>query len=336
MRGSASCGSASRRHAVVPFASRVIFAIVFTVFAHSAYAQSVDQYHRTLTVSTAEPVVLDVDVPKGELQILYSHEGEVSVTASAQPSSKTETTIKRNVATEIALDQDGNRIKLRYVSDSSSDKTVAGILYRIDVPYRTAVTANLHDGKLAISGVMGPVHALTGRGDINVSYVSKELVAQAGAGNLDLQVIGARVETKTGNGNISCTRAAQGINAETQEGDITLMVVGAATATVKTGTGRINVGGARGSLLASTDAGELHVKAVPHGDWQLRSASGTVRVELPPGAKFEVDAASSRGDIAVERNDISRSDDPRHLHEAVNGGGAGIQLSTENGRIVIQ
>jgi len=333
MRGSTK-KDVSLIQAVVPFASRAILAIAFTVFIHSACAQSADQYHRTLTVSTADPVVLDVDIPKGELQILYSHEGEVSVTASAQPSSKT--TMNRNVATEIALDQDGNRIKLRHVSNSSSDNTVAGILYRIDVPYRTVVTANVHDGKLAISGVMGPVHALTGRGDIKISYVSKELVAQAGAGNLDLQVIGARVEAKTENGNISCTRAAQGISAETQEGDITLMVVGPATATVKTGTGRINISGARGSLLASTDAGELHVKAVPHGDWQLRSASGTVRVELPRGAKFEVDAASSRSEIAVERDDIPRSDDVHHLHKVVNGGGTGIQLSTENGRIVIQ
>jgi hypothetical protein len=165
---------------------------------------------------------------------------------------------------------------------------------------------------------MGPVSALTGRGDINVSYVSKELVAQAGAGNLDLQVIGARAEAKTGNGNISCTRAVQGVTAETQEGDITLMVVGASSATVKAGWGRISVGGARCNLLSSTDAGELHIKAVPHGDWQLRSASGTVRVELPPSAKFEGDALSNSGTISVERDDIPRPDNTHHLHAASN------------------
>ncbi len=318
----------------VPFAARVILAITFTALAHLGCAQSVDQYHRTLIVSTAEPVVLGVGLPKGELQILYSREGQVTVTALPQSSFRG--TQNRNVAGAIALDQDGNRIQLRYVSNSPSDETGAGILYRIDVPYRTVVTANVLDGKLAISGVMGPVKASTGRGDINVSYVSKEVVAQASVGNLDLQVIGARAEAKTGNGNISCTRAAQGIAAETQEGDITLMVVGASTATVKAGSGRINVGGARGSLLGSTDTGELHVKAVPQGDWQLRSATGTVRVELPPSAKFEVDAASNLGEIAVDRGDTQRADDIHHLHQAVNGGGARITVHTDSGRIFIQ
>jgi len=329
---SSTSGRALRLRAVVRLTLRAILAITFTALAHSVGAQSIEPYHRTLTVSTAEPVVLDVDVPRGELQILYSHEGQVSVTAFPQPSSRA--TPDRNVAAAIALEQEGNRIKLRYVPNSSFDGS--GIHYRIDVPYRTVVTAFINDGKLAVTGVMGPVKASTGRGDISISYVSKELFAQAGTGNLDLQVIGARVEARTGNGNISCTRAAQGIAAETQEGDITLMVVGPATATVKTGSGRINVGGARGELMGSTDAGELHVKAVPHGDWQLRSVSGTVRVELPHVAKFEVDAVSNSGEISVERDDTQRPGDVHRLHQVVNGGGAHIDGHTESGRIVIQ
>ena len=329
---SSTSGGALRLQAAVRLTLRAILAITFTALAHSAGAQSVEPYHRTLTVSTAEPVVLDVDVPRGELQVLYSHEGQVTVTAFPQPSYKA--TPDKNVAAAIALDQEGNRIKLRCVPNSSFDGS--GILYRIDVPYRTVVTASIGDGKLAVTGVMGPVQVSTGRGDISVSYVSKELFAQAGAGNLDLQVIGARVEARTGNGNISCTRAAQGIAAETQEGDITLMVVGPATATVKTGTGRINVGGARGSLLGSTDAGELHVKAVPHGDWQLRSASGKVRVELPRGANVELDAASNSGEISVERDDTPQPDDVHRLNQAVNGGGTRIAAHTDSGRIVIQ
>jgi hypothetical protein len=318
--------------AITGFAVCSLLAIVFTASTPWARAQTVDQYHRVLTVSTSEAVMLDVDVPRGDLQILYSHEGQVSVTAFPQPSFSARP--NENVAAAIALEQDGNRIKLRYVSNSSTDGN--GIFYRIDVPYRTVVTAALNNGKLAISGVMGPVKASTGRGDINVSYVSKELLARTGVGDLDLQVIGARVEAATGNGNISCTRAAQGITAETLKGDITLMVVGPSTATVKTGSGRINVGGARGSVLGSTDAGELHVKAVPHGEWQVRSASGTVRLELPPSAKFEVDAVSNSGQISVERDDALHPDDVHRLHQVVNGGGAHIDVHTESGRIVLQ
>jgi hypothetical protein len=96
------------------------------------------------------------------------------------------------------------------------------------------------------------------------------------------------------------------------------------------------VGGARSNVLVSTDAGELHIKAVPRGDWQIRSASGNVRVELPPGAQFEVDAASKLGEIEVERDDIRHSDDIHHLRQAVNGGGTLLRMSTESGKIGIQ
>ena len=128
---------------------------------------------------------------------------------------------------------------------------------------------------------MGPVNTEVGGGDVDLSYVSLGVAAQALAGNLSFEVIGGRIEAHTGQGNIVCLRAPQGINAGTQDGDISLAVVGASNAVVKSGHGRIDVGGARGGLLASTSAGDLHVKAIPHEDWQLSSRSGTVRVELP-------------------------------------------------------
>lgn len=312
---------------------RMILVIGVAAFLQPACAQTVNPYHRTLAVAMNDPVMLDVDVPKGELQIFYSREGQVSVTASPQISSRAMQ--ETNLEAVVALVQDGNRIRLRQVSASPEDAG-AGVLYRFDVPYRTVVTATIHDGKLAISGILGPVQAMTERGNITASYISKELVARAGSGDLDIQVIGARVDASTGNGNISCSRAAQGVNAETQAGDITLMVVGPSSATVKTGSGRINIGGARGTLQGTTDAGEIRVKAVPHQDWHLRSAAGTVRIELPPSAKFDVEAASNSGEVAVERDDIPRADDHQHLSQSVHGGGALIDARTESGRIVIQ
>jgi hypothetical protein len=322
----------SRERAIVRSVVYAILAIGLMARAPLASAQSVDQYHRTLIVSANDPVTLEVDVPKGELQILYGREGQVSVSAFPQSSGKA--ALHKDFDAGITLVQSGNDIKLTYVSNSQSPD--AGILYRIDVPYRTVITSAINEGNLTISGVMGPVKAKTGRGDIKVSYISKELVAQAGSGNLDLQVIGARVEASAGSGSISCIRAAQGVSAETQEGDITLMEIGSSTATVKKGSGRINVGGARGSLLGTTDTGEVHVKAVPYSDWQLGSRTGNVRVELPLEAKFEVDAASNSGEISVARDDTSRPDDVHHLHQTVNGGGTRIAVHTESGRILIQ
>ncbi|MBI3476257.1 MAG: DUF4097 family beta strand repeat protein [Acidobacteria bacterium] len=315
------------------FARRITVMIGVAALVQPVGAQVINHYHRTLTVAMNDAVMLDVDVPKGELQIFYSHEGQLSVTASSQISSRAMQ--ESDLEAAISIVQDGNRIRLRHVSPSPEDAGV-GVLYRLDVPYRTAVTATIHEGKLAISGILGPVQATTDRGNITASYISKELVARAGSGDLEIQVIGAMVDASTGNGNISCSRAAQGVTAETQAGDITLMVVGPSSAIVKSGTGRINIGGARGALQGTTDAGDLRVKAVPYQDWHLRSVAGAVRIELPPSAKFNVEAASTSGEVAVERDDIPRADDHHHLSQSVRGGGPLMDARTESGRIVIQ
>jgi Putative adhesin len=311
-----------------------ILTLAWLNHAESASAQFADQSHQTLAVAVTEPVTLDIEVARGEVQILYSRDGQVSIAGFAQASrGGLDSNFFKAVLT---IQQSGNHIKIRDLSNPAYPEEGISVLYRIEVPYRTEVTSKVNRGRQTLSGIMGPVRVVTHKGDIKASYVSRGLQAEADTGNLDLEVIGERVEAKTGNGNISCTRLAQGITAETGDGDITLMVVGPSMATVKSGPGRIDAGGVRGTFVASTSGGDLHVKAVPHDDWQLNSASGNIRFELPPAAKFELDASTNSGEFQVNRDDIARPpSDVRHLHQQVNGGGRRIQAHTGSGKIVI-
>ncbi len=140
-----------------------------------------------------------------------------------------------------------------------------------------------------------------------------------------------------GSGNISCMRLSQGVRAETGDGDITLMVVGPSKAIVKHGKGRIEVGGARDSLAGSTDKGDLHVQAVPHQDWQLRSVSGDIGVELPPSTRFELEASTNTGAFQFDRDDITTpAAGVLQFHQQINGGGKRIAVHTDSGRIAIR
>ena len=322
------------------FARRLAWFTVVSIASvaciQNSFAQVTTEIRRTLTVTSTEPLALDVEVPSGDLQILYGREGQVSISGVAKPSAGAKLDDNFFPAVLI-IEQDGNHLTIRHVPSPAYSEKGIRVLYRIDVPYRTQVTTRVNRGKQNISGILGPVKAVTSKGDIKASYVSKGLRAQVDYGNLDLQVIGEHVEAKTGNGNISCSRVAQGVSAETGTGDITLMVVGPSTATVKSGSGRIDVGGARSSFAGSTDGGDLHIKAIPHGDWQLNSVSGNIRVELPEAAKFELDATTDSGNILVDRDDIAKPDAAvPHLHQQVNGGGKHIEARTNAGTIVIR
>jgi len=157
------------------------------------------------------------------------------------------------------------------------------------------------------------------------------------SGNIDLQVIGEHVEARTNRGNITGERLAQGIDARTGDGDVSLIVVGPSTAVVEKGNGRIDVGGARGALTCSTEGGDLHVQAVPHGYWKLNSASGVIRLDLPPAANFDLDISDDSGEIQIERDDLSRpSSDAHRVSQRVGGGDKRIEVHTVTGRITIR
>jgi hypothetical protein len=307
-------------------------AIAWLALVRLSSAQITPEFHRTLTVTSAEVVTLDVDVPDGELRVSYGRDGEVSIAVLAKASPKTD--IVDSLSPVVPnIEQSGNHIKIHVPDLADRENRI----YRIEVPYRTVLTSRLNAGKQVITGILGPVNAVTNKGDIRAAYISKEVDAEVGDGNLDLQVIGGHVDAVAGRGDISGVRLPQGISAETGQGDVTLMVVGSSTAIVKSGTGRIDVSGARGSFVGSTDRGELHVKAIPHQDWQLNSASGDVRVELPPSAGFELECSTKTGEFEFDREDITKpSANVLQFHQAVNGGGKRIAAHTESGRIAIR
>jgi len=299
-------------------------------------AQLTSEFHRTVMVSSAEPVKLDVEITRGDLQIVYVRDGQVMISGVANTSA--EVKLDDNFFSSVlAIDQEGNHLHIRHVPNAAFPETAISVRYRIDVPYRTEVTSRLGRGKENITGVLGPVDAVTDEGDVTAAYISGRVRAQVGSGTLDLQVIGDHVEAKAGSGNISCTRLPQGVTAETGDGDITLMVVGPSTAIVKKGNGRIDVGGARSSFAASTDAGDLHVKAIPHEDWQLTSGTGNVRLELPPAPSFELDASTETGKFQVDLDGLVTPEAGVHqFRQDVNGGGKRIQVHTKSGAIVIR
>lgn len=317
------------------------FAIVASCLGGVADAtEQLSLFQRSLPTDIAEPVTLSVSISRGNVEIGYARDDEVAIYASGQDASGKslpEDFFKKSLVIEqkdnhvsirdspgtdsLLIDQKDNPVSSRDSPDPDSLlSALYTINYRIDVPYRTEVDSRVSGiGNQILTGVYGPAKLVSGTGDISAQYVRFALL-----------------DAKTGKGNISCTRCF-GVNAETGEGNITLMEDGNSKALVRTGRGRIEVGGASGSFDGSTDAGMLHIKAVPSDDWQLRSNSGTIRIELPPEAKFEIDARSDSGEVAVEREDMQNPDTDAHqLHQQVRGGGKHITARSVKGSISIE
>jgi hypothetical protein len=276
-------------------------------------------FERTVVVALADPLTLDIAVLKGNITISYNRDGQVTIYASARDADG------RNVPaaffeSALAIAQTGNRITIRSSPIPDSPGRVLSIQYKIDVPTRTEVSsAIVGAGNQTVIGIVGPARVVTGSGDITISYIGSGLV-----------------RARTEQGNISCVRVAE-LEAETGSGNITLLEDGPSKATVKKGSGTIDVGGAKGRFTGSTDRGDLHIKAVPWDDWLLSSTAGNIRIELPPKARFELDAATKAGEISLERVDMDKPDTvASQYHRTVNGGGKRIQVRSDSGNIFIE
>jgi len=298
-------------------------------------AQTYAEFRKSLPVSNAEPVVLSVQMRHGDVEILYNRDGQVSITAVGQAGNDSVLSDKFFLNT-LAVKQSGNQVSLRQISKAVHSEEEVKVHLRIDVPYRTEVNSIVEEGKQTIRGILGPVQARADKGDIQASYVSKTLRAETGNGNVELQMIGEHVDARVASGNISGERLPRGITSETRDGDITLMMVGPSTATVVKGSGRIDVGGARGSLALSTDAGDLHVAAVPHDDWKLNSASGTIRLDLPPVPNVALNPSTDSGKLQFERDDIPNTGDRLRRVDKHSNSEKHIDVHTGSGSIVIR
>jgi hypothetical protein len=311
----------------------VLAVFLFAAALEPSPAQA--RFTRVVAIALDRPVELSVSLPHGDVEIVHGRDEQVAITVSApSPGQPLDETL---VAASLAIEQAGNEVRLRYAHNPAFDAAKPKLSYRVAVPHWTTLDASVGVGTLTILGVMGPVRATVDRGAIRASYISKELSAMTQTGDLDIEVVGGRVSASAGTGNISCLRITQGVSVATDDGDIVLMVVGSSDAIVRKGTGRIDVGGARGSLNATTYAGDLHVRSVPHERWDLRSESGNIRLELPHGARFEIDAAAESGQVAIKREDIEQPTAPLgRLHQKVNGGGKHIDVRNGSGKIVVQ
>ena len=283
-------------------------------------SEQVPMFQRILSTDIKEPTTLSVAVSRGNVEIGYGREGQVALYAFGKDAGGKDLPAEF-FAKNLVIEQTGNIVSIRdSLSSDSLLSSLYTIKYQLDVPHRTTVDSVVSGtGNQSLTGITGPAKLVSGAGDITAVYVHF-----------------APVYAKTGKGNISCTRDFE-VNAETGEGNITLMENGNSKAVVKGGRGKIEVGGARGAVDGSTDTGTLHVRAVPWGDWQLKSSSGNIHIELPPKAKFDFDASSDSGGIDIEREDLQRPEGEVHrLHQQVNGGGTHITARSVKGTISIE
>jgi DUF4097 and DUF4098 domain-containing protein YvlB len=92
-----------------------------------------------------------------------------------------------------------------------------------------------------------------------------------------------------------------------------------------------------GALHAETGSGDITASGKTTGDWDLRTGSGNVTLDLPQDSSFQLDARTSSGDIKVDHPVTMQGSMNRHeVKGTVRGGGALLAVRTGSGDIRVR
>jgi hypothetical protein len=78
------------------------------------------------------------------------------------------------------------------------------------------------------------------------------------------------------------------------------------------------------------------VQGSPRRNWTVTTGSSSIELTLDPGDRFDLDAVTGSGSIAVEGGSVQGTAAQRAVKGTVGGGGETVRLNTRSGSIQIR
>lgn len=180
------------------------------------------------------------------------------------------------------------------------------------------------------------VNASSGSGDVELHNLGGGVTGTTGSGNLHASNLGAGARLETGSGDIVGEALSGDTKLGTGSGSIQVSFNNAGAVRASTGSGDIHLDNLVGALVAHTGSGNVEASGRPRAGWQIGTGSGTVKLHVPNGSGFTLDANVSSGDIQTNlpitmQGGITK----HHVRGAVGGGGPEVHVESSSGDIRI-
>jgi hypothetical protein len=213
----------------------------------------------------------------------------------------------------------GNRVEIRgriRASDSwrRSSRDTEDIVRRLE--------ANPPIEQIGSTVRVGRILDRDAQQNVSISYeimvpVQTNVSAHSGSGSQSVEGIDGRVEVGAGSGSITLRDIRGDLDANA-------------------GSGTIRATNIRGGLRMHTGSGGIQVQGEQTGRWDLQAGSGTIDLDLPSNAAFDLAAHTGSGGVDVGFPMTVQGRINRHDVEGrVGGGGNLISARTGSGRIRI-
>jgi DUF4097 and DUF4098 domain-containing protein YvlB len=173
------------------------------------------------------------------------------------------------------------------------------------VPHACEVTARTGDGTIVVEGVTGRLDLQTADGSIKGRELGGALRARTEDGMLEFRDVRGQADLDTGDGGIAITGVLSGVRAQTEDGPVTVRAE-------------------PGSTVAEP--------------WTIRTADGSVSIDVPETLGAILDARTSDGRVRVDGLSVTGSVEAERdiLRGTLGGGGQTMTIRSGSGTITLR
>ncbi len=254
-------------------------------------------FDRNLKVTGATQI--DVHTGSGSITVRKGAAGEVRIHAKIVANSMfgDNTATVREIEKNPPVKQNGNSIVIGEEWRNAWNNV--SISYELTTPEDTQLNARTGSGSIDVASVRGSVDSSTGSGTITTDSTGSTVKARTGSGGITIRHAGGDVTANTGSGHVEVSDVKGSVDAHAASGGVT--VIGATgSVRAKSSSGRVRVEKAVADVEAHSASGGVEVDGSPKSShWDIQSSSGGVRVSLPTGTAFELDARTASGRIST-------------------------------------
>jgi DUF4097 and DUF4098 domain-containing protein YvlB len=280
------------------------------------------------------PVLLELTNASGDVDITGSADGKVHVRGEVRASGFGFDNPQKRLDDTLAnppIEQRGDTIRIG--KEMSRTRNIS-IVYSIQVPRDTEVSATVASGAQTIRGVRGPVKVQAASGSIRVERVERYTQLSTASGSISAADIGNDLRVSSASGSVTVSNVRGDVHVNALAGVIRISKPGGRIE-ADTASGEVEIQGAANDVKAHAASGRVSVQGNPGADsyWELKTISGTVQLVVPASANFHLSAEAVSGEIRTDIPIVVEEQGKHSLRAHMGSGGGRVDVHTVSGEI---
>jgi DUF4097 and DUF4098 domain-containing protein YvlB len=289
-------------------------------------------FDRNYTVSG--PIRLELTNASGDVDISGSADGKVHVRGEVRASGMGFGNPQKRLDDTVSnppIEQKGDTIRIG--KEMSSLRNIS-INYTIQVPHDTEISATVASGAQTIRAVRGPVKVQAASGSIRVDKIDRDTQLTTASGSVSASDVGDDVQITSASGSVKVSNTKGDVRVNAVAGSIQIARPGGRVE-ADTASGQVEIQGASNNVKAHAVSGRVIVQGDPAANsyWELKTASGSIQLNVPAAASFHLSAQALSGEIRTDIPIMIEEQGKHSLRARMGNGGARVDVQTVSGEI---